>query len=577
MNKKKLSRLLPYIFKYKSMFIISLIFMIFITISKLSGPLILAHIIDKSVHTKNINDLFLWAFFFIIFITIGGILNYFQTIIISKMGIKIVSQLKRDLFEHLLLLPVSYFDKNPVGKLIARVESDSEKVKQLFSTFSIMVLGNILFFTGMLIVLFSKSIFITSIIIIPIPIIMILVFFALKYLKKFYKQIRQIYAQLSALLTEYLQGIYIIQLFNRQEKILDIIKSKSKQKMQYEQKTAFIEYAFWSSYSFIIEILFIILVILLTTPKIFAGVMTIGTLIIFLEYGMRIFEPLLSISESFNLFQRAFVSLERIFNIMDIDREMYISKSIPVKFKKQITFKNVWFSYNNDQWVLKNINFTIEKNSTTAIVGASGSGKSTTINLLMRFYNINKGNIFVDNTNIYDFNLKQWREKTGLVLQDIFLFPGTILENIRIYNDNISEKQVINALEKIHAFNILRSNKGIYTELTERGQNLSVGEKQLISFARALVFDKEIIIMDEATASIDMQTEKNIQNALETLLKEKTAIIIAHRLSSIVNADKIILFQNGEILDQGTHNELMKKSKEYEKFVNLQFLKKEDQ
>lgn len=563
--------------EYKVLFIGGFFSMILISGAQLLDPLILAHIIDVSVPNADIGDMIRWGVFFVIVIVFTGVLSYYQTILLARLGVRIITDLKRQVFEHMLTLPVSYFDANPVGKLIARVESDGERVKQLFSNFAIMIMGNILFFLGMLGVLFWKNWQITLFLVLPMPVIFLLVVIAVRYLAKYYRRIRRIYAELSGLLAEYIQGSHIIQIFNRRSIIEDIVNSKSMEKKKEETKAAFYEYSFWSFYSFLIETLFIVLVILLTTPKIFAGLMTLGTLIIFIQYGRRIFEPLIMISETINMMQRAFVSLERIFSILDMEPEQSMNRGLKPVFNETIKFDNVWFKYKKDEWVLKDVSFEIKKGQKIALVGASGSGKTTTVSLLERFYNIDEGSITVDSNSIYDFPLQEWRKKIGLVLQDIYLFPGNIKENVRIYNDSIEDRTVRNALKAVEAEAFIDKRNGLDMELLERGQNVSVGEKQLLSFARALVFSPDIVIMDEATASVDAVTEKKIQHAMETMLEGKTAIIVAHRLSSVVNADKILLFQNGRIIAEGNHHELMNISPEYKKLVELQFLSsKED-
>ncbi|MFO8061299.1 MAG: ABC transporter ATP-binding protein [bacterium] len=573
----KFKRIIPYLKDDKKLFLGGLLSMIFVSGAQLLDPLILAHIIDNSVPAGDVQDMILWGGLFIIVIVISGVLSYFQTIMLARLGVKVITKLKYNVFEHMMKLPVSYFDKHPVGKLIARVESDGEKVKQLFSQFSVMILGNLMFFIGMLAIMFYKNWQVTMAIALPLPLLLAIVIIVVRYLARYYRKIRSLYADVSGVLAEYIQGVSIIQLFNRENTVERILDSKSRQKRGMETKAAFIEYSFWGILFFIVETMFIVIVILLTVPKIFAGIMTIGTLIVFIQYGRRIFEPLLQISETINMMQRAFVSLNRMFTILDMEPEEDEGAICKVDFNNSIEFRNVWFAYNKNEYVLKDVSFTVKKGEKIALVGASGSGKTTTISLLERFYSIDRGDILVDGRSIYDFDLKAWRSGMGLVLQDIYLFPGSVTENVRLYNDDIPVSKVKNALTAVQAdIFINEDRKGMNAELLERGQNVSVGEKQLVSFARALVFNPDIIIMDEATASVDAMTEKKIQKAVEEMLRGKTAVIVAHRLSSVINADKILLFQDGKILAQGTHSEMMRTCKEYEKLVKLQFLSRED-
>ncbi len=576
-NKKYIQELFKYLWEEKILFISGLVTMALTTLTFLLDPLIIAHIIDVCVPKKDVIDMLNWGFLFAGVIVVSGILSYFQIVWLSKMGVRVITKIKSRIFDQLMRLPVSYFDKNQVGELISRVESDSEKVKQLFSEFSVMILGNVMFFIGVLIVLFFKNWQITLALIIPSIFVLATVFFAVRYVSKFYRRSRELYADVTSVLTEYIQGMSIVQIFNRQQLVRNIIDTKSKEKKRIDTIASFIEYPLQGFYDFFLTTIFIVAVVYVMTPKIAAGVVSIGTLIIFIQYGNRIFFPLMMIAENINQIQRSFVSLKRIFELTHLKtEEEFRTEMYSPTFKDQIEFKDVWFKYKEDEWVLKNVNLTIKRGEKVALVGASGSGKSTTISLICGFYNIQKGQILVDGQDLNQVYLSEWRKKIGLVLQDIYLFPGNILENIRIYNDEIQEETVNRAIETVQAQDLVfKSNSGIHSEIKERGQNLSVGEKQLLSFARALVFNPEIIIMDEATASVDARTESRIQKAMDEVLTGRTAIIVAHRLASIVHCDKICLFQDGQIIAEGTHAELLEISPEYQKLVELQFMNHE--
>lgn len=577
---KTFRRVYPYIRQERFLFIFGLLSMFFVAGAGIADPLIIAHIIDKSIPAGNTRDLFFYAGIFVALILAGGILTYFQTILFARLGIRVVTRIKSDLFCHMLRLPVSYFDKHGVGKLIARVENDGENVKQMFSSFSIMIFGNILFFLGMIGVLLYKNMFITLMILIPIPFIFVLTLFMLNYLRKTYKLIRELFSELSNVITEYIQGINVLQMFNRESFAEEIVDGKSRSSIRAGMKVAAMEYSFWSFYGFLVETLFLIIVISLSAPRIIAGSITIGTLIIFIQYGRRIFEPLIQLSENMNFIQRAFVSLQRMLNILAEGEESPDSpdEGGEIVFKNSIEFKNVCFSYKPEEKVLKNVSFTINRGEKVALVGASGSGKTTTVSLLCGFYKVTEGNIFIDGESINSLNLYKWRKKIGLVLQDMFLFPGDILENVRIYDDSISESQVKDALIRTKADAFVNSlPEKEKTELSERGQNISSGEKQLLSFARAVAFSPEIVILDEATSSVDARTERKIREAMDEVLKGKTSVVVAHRLSTVINSDKILLFQDGRIIAEGTHDELLKTNTEYAELVRLQFLTKEDE
>jgi len=571
---KNIRKLLPYLKDDKVLFFWGLFAMVIVTVLGLLDPLILAHIIDYSIPKHSIQDMYLYAGIYVMVIIASGLVSYLQILTLSKLGIKLITRFKSTVFAHLLKLPVSYFDQNPIGELISRVESDSERVKSLFSDLSIAIIGNLLYFTGVFIVLLIRNWKITIYIVIPVIFTVIAYWYLVRYLSKFYRRARELYAVVTAQLTEFIQAMPVIQLFNRQQYFLNKVSETSQARKRVELRASFLEYSTQGFFILLFEIVFVVVIILMTAPKILAGVMTIGSLIVFIQYISRIIYPLMNLSENAMQVQRSFVSLQRIMDLTTLPSEesSHRGNIIPT-FQHTIEFRHVWFAYKEDEWVLRDVNFTIARGEKIALVGASGSGKTTTISLLSGFYPVTKGEILVDGINILELDFASWRKKIGLILQDVFLFPGNILENIRIYNTNISEESVIKAVEMVSATDfVAQLPYGYQTELSERGQNISQGEKQLLSFARAIVFDPEIIIMDEATASIDPQTEAKIQGSMASMLQNKTALIVAHRLTSVLDADQIFLFDAGEIVAKGTHQEMYNNSPEYQRLVDLQFL-----
>ena len=545
---------------------------------RLLHPLILARIIDRSIPDKNMPEMYKYGMFFIVVVLLSGLLSYLQIVLLSRLGIKIITKFKGDVFRHLLKLPIPWFNKQPVGELIARVESDSERVKALFSDLSITIIGNVMFFVGVFTVLFIRDWQIT-IYIMPAVIVSIIGYsFLIKYLSKFYRQIRERYASITAKITDFVQGMQIIQALNKQDKVIEELAAASAAKKALETRTSFIEYGFQSVFMFVSNVLFVIIIIYISAPKIIAGVVTIGTLIVFIQYIYQMIWPLMHISENVTQIQRSFVSLKRILELTSLptEEDEFTGTTMPV-FEKEICFEHVWFAYKDDDWVLKDVSFTIPKGKKIALVGASGSGKTTSVSLLCGFYPVQKGKITVDGIPLTELAFRAWRAKIGLILQDIFLFPGSILENVRVYNDNVSAKQVQEAVSIVQLNDFIESlPMGIDSELSERGQNISQGEKQLISFARALAFNAEIIVMDEATASIDPQTEAKIQRTMHNVFANKTAVVVAHRLTSVLDADEILFFNAGEIAARGTHRELMKSSDDYCKLVKLQLLQQDE-
>jgi ATP-binding cassette subfamily B multidrug efflux pump len=567
-------QIIPYLKKDKWLFAFGLFAMLLTSAMRLVDPLILAHIIDKSIPNKDMADMLRYGGYFIIVIILSGILSYLQIILMARLGIKIITHFKGNVFSHLLKAPVAWFNKQPVGELIAKVESDSERVKSLFSDLSIQILGNIIFFFGVYIILMIKEYRITLLMTAPAVLVMVSYYFVVKYLSKFYRRIRELYADITAKITDFVQGMQVIQVLNQQRKVFQELYKSSNSKKLLDTKASFIEYGMQGIFLFVFNVLFVIIIIKVSAPKIILGVMTIGTLIVFIQYISRLIWPLMNISENVMQIQRSMVSLKRILDLtaLTTEDEIHTGKEIPA-FNHEIRFENVWFAYKDEDWVLRDVSFTLPKGQKLALVGASGSGKSTTVSLLCGFYQPVKGQILIDGIPLNDLNLYLWREKIGLILQDIFLFPGNILENIRVYNDEIAIEDVKKAINIVQLDEFIENQaSGMEAELAERGQNISQGEKQLISFARALAFSPEIIIMDEATASIDPQTEARIQQSMERVLQNKTAVIVAHRLTSVLDAHQILLFRDGEIIHRGTHSELMKNSAEYERLVELQML-----
>ena len=574
-----LKLLFPFVKKDLGLLIFGLFAMLVTSGLRLLNPLILAQIIDHSIPDKNMAQMFQYGAYFVIVVLLSGLLSYLQILLLSRLGIKIITKFKGNVFSHLLKLPVSWFNKQPVGELIARVESDSERVKVLFSDLSITIIGNVLFFIGGFVILFILQWQITIYILPAIILCGIGYWFLFKYLNKFFRLIRERYAIITAKITDYVQGIQMIQALNQETKALQDVEKASLEKKKVEVHTQVIEYGSQSIFSFMVNVVFIIIVILVSAPKIIAGTLTVGILIVFIQYIYQLVWPLMQISENVMQIQRSFASLKRILELTELPTEddTYTGTKIPV-FEQEIKFENVWFAYKEGEWVLKDISFTIPKGKKIALVGPSGSGKTTTVSLLCGFYPVEKGKILIDGVPLSEMDFREWRKKIGLILQDVYLFPGSILENVRVYNDQISEDKVQKAISIVQLDDFIKKlPEGINAELAERGQNVSQGEKQLISFARALAFEAEIIIMDEATASIDPQTEAKIQRSMENLLSGKTALVVAHRLTSVLDADEILYFSDGRITARGKHNELLQTSPEYQKLVELQMLKVQDE
>ncbi|HNQ42838.1 MAG TPA: ABC transporter ATP-binding protein [Candidatus Cloacimonadota bacterium] len=569
-----LKLLYPFVKKDRGLLFFGLIAMLVTSALRLVDPLILALIVDKSIPNQDMGEMLHYGMLFVVVVLISGLLSYLQIVLLSRLGIKVITKFKADVFRHLLKLPIPWFNKQPVGELIARVESDSERVKVLFSELSITIIGNILFFFGVFTVLLVRDWKTTVFVLPPIILCIVAYSFIFKYISKFFRQIRERYAVITAKITDYVHGMQMIQALNQQTRVIDDMETASIAKRNLETRTSFIEYGTQSIFMFIFNVVFVIIILMLTTPKIIAGIISLGTLIVFIQYIYKMIWPLMHLSENVMQMQRSFVSLKRILELTELETEdETYSGSLKPVFEHEIRFENVWFAYNDEDWVLRDVSFTIPKGKRIAMVGASGSGKTTSVSLICGFYHVQKGRILIDGVPIDELDFRAWRQKVGLILQDVILFPGSILENIRVYNDSVSAAQVREAVSIVQLDDFIRDlPDGLDSELVERGQNVSQGEKQLISFARALAFGAEIIIMDEATASIDPQTEAKIQRTMNRILSGRTAVVVAHRLTSVLDADEILYFNTGQITGRGTHQELLEISPEYRKLVELQLL-----
>ena len=569
-SRKNRERLGSYIQDYKGLFFLGFLAMTAVTAGQLAGPLILRSIIDTCIPKGDVGGMLARAAaYFGIVLAMGG-LTYYGTMVIARLGLEVVTKIKKDLFTHFLTLPVSYFDVHPVGELMSRTESDTERVRDLFSRVGIVLATDILFFCGMLAVCFSLSPTITLYIAAAIPLALAVVIFFFDKLRALYDRSRGFYASICAHVAEYLQGFEVLKAFDRVGWAEARLDSKSKAMRDNNVRGQMLEYTAMGGLSFIIGPGFMAAVIILLSPKILSGAMTVGTLLVFLEYGRRLLDPLMSIAENIRNIQQARVSLKRIFDILSIPGEK--REGIEPVFGSTIEFKHVWFRYKENEWVLQDVSFVIPKGATFALVGPSGSGKTTIVSLLCRFYEPTRGEILVDGVPLAGLDLEAWRRKIGLVLQDVYLFPGSVLENVRVYNDGIDERKVSDSLATVQASDLVaKLPKGLDSEIRERGSNISAGEKQLLSFARAVAFGSEIVILDEATASIDVKTERLIKDGMATLLSGRTAVIVAHRLSSIMNADEIIFMKGGRIAARGKHAELLASFADYAELVRLQF------
>lgn len=572
-NWRIIKKLIPYFRKYSKKIIIASILLLSSTFLTLFGPLLIRRVIDVEIPQKNIQGLLIIAFLYLIIQIFTIVIRYLQQIEIMTVGEKAIADMKSDLFEQLLNMPVTYFDKNPVGRLISRVDSDTETLKFLFSSTAVILIQNLTLIIGMSVVMMIISLRLYLLILIMLPLFLYLFWWFERKVRPVYLTLRKKVAEINSFIIETLRGLSIVQVFRQETNFLSKIDRLGKEKYDIDIKALVFWYRIWFFVD-IGEIIGIILILGIGGMWALKGMITIGSIFLFVNYITRLFGPLRGLSDQLNVIERAFASAERVFQILSKNREEKKEETKIVEtFKRKIEFKNLSFFYEDGKWVLQNLNFKIKKGERIALVGETGGGKTSVVSLLLKFYTPQKGNILIDNLKITDINRNSLRSKIGFVPQDVILFPGSILENLRLFDEQIPVAKVYEAAKRAHMHDrITKLPDGYNTNIIEQGINLSFGEKQLLSYARALVFDPEILILDEATSSVDPVSEQLIQEGMKELLKNRTAIIIAHRLTTTRLADRILVIHKGKLIEQGKHTNLLLKKGYYYKLYNLQYL-----
>lgn len=542
--------------------------------AELAGPIILRRLIDHDIATGSRAGILNSATIYAALFAIGTASSYLQVIILTKMGLAIVTGLKRSVFHHLLGLSLAYFDKNPPGKLLARVESDAERLQGLFSEVALAILRTLVLLFGTLVVMFATNWKITlAIMLLSAPVVAGTVFFV-RWMRHLWRRVRGLYARISTYVSEYVQGVPILQVFGYERRAAERLAKLNQDKLIAERNSSLFEYGFWGFLT-ALEVGAVIVILFLGSGRILGTTMSVGTLILFIEYTRRLFWPLAQFSEQLNYMQRSFASADRVFGILDTasrtaDRPA-AAESVPDDWK-EVAFDNVSFVYDGGTKALDEISFKIRRGEKIAVVGLSGGGKTTITNLLLRFYEPTSGRIAIDGVDIRDIQQKAWRDRIGLVLQEIHLFPGTVEENLQALAGDIPRPNLERSIRIVGAEEVLsRLPKGYGETLSEGGTNLSMGERQLLSFARAIVRDPDLLILDEATSSVDPATERKLQESVDRLLAGRTSLIIAHRLATIVTADRILVLHRGRLVEEGTHRELYERDGIYRDLFDLQF------
>jgi len=529
--------------------------------------------VDYSLVKKDYDSLMYISLALIVSLILQSLVQYYLTYYTQLMGQKVIFDLRVKLFEHVQKLALKFYDKTPIGRVVTRVTNDVESLNELFSAGIITVFSDIFIILWILGFMFFMSWDLSLVTLSVLPLVIFATSVFRRKVRIAYRDVRFHLARLNSFMQEHIQGMNVVQIYGKENEEYKKFAEINRDHTIANVKSVFYYAVFFPVVDFFSS-LAITLIIWYGGGNVVQGAMSLGVLFAFIQYTEMFFRPIRDLSEKYNVLQTAMASSERIFNLFD-DQTFIKNPENPVKLenvKGKIDFENVCFAYNNDEYVLKNINFTINPGETVAIVGATGAGKTSIINILTRFYDINSGTIKLDGIDIKTIDKRELRKYISIVLQDVFLFSGTIYGNITLNNESISIDEAKQAAEIVGANKFIENlpNK-YYEEVKEKGSTLSVGQKQLISFARALAYNPKILILDEATSSVDTETEMLIQNAINKLLANRTSIVIAHRLSTIQNADKIIVMHKGEIREVGNHQELLAKKGIYYRLYQLQY------
>jgi len=587
-------RLLRYLRPYRARAITSVILVILSSLLEIAGPAIVAVAIDLYVKPLGAQPVGLavkvghfltshgWALdpmsginlaaIVYMFVLAGNFaVLYTQMVLMNLMGQYIMYDLRKEIFEHLQRLDVQYFDRNPVGRLMTRVTTDVDALNEMFTAGFVAIFGDIFVLVGIIGVLFWMNWRLALVLFSITPFIVLVSIWFRQGARKTYRQVRARIAAINAFLQEHISGISTVQLFNREAK-----EEAKFDELNARHRDANIDsiyyYAVFYPVIELIQSAGIALIVWYGGGQVLRGVLSVGALIAFFQYAQRFYEPISDLSEKYNILQAAMAASERIFKLLDTDVRIPDSGTLEIENFESIEFRDVCFAYNEPEWVLKNVSFHVNRGERVALVGHTGAGKTTVTALLLRFYEPQRGEILINGVDIRDYTQASLRRLFAIVQQDFFLFSGTVGHNISLADPSIGDETIREAAVRVQADRFIsRLPEGYASVVRERGAGFSVGEKQLLSFARALAFDPPVLILDEATSSIDTETERLIQEAIQTLLAGRTSIVIAHRLSTIRSADSILVFHHGEIRERGTHEELMEIDGLYRKLYEIQY------
>ncbi len=534
--------------------------------------------LSYEMQQEDIRGILILGLKYLLSVILTFALTYAQAALLASVGQKIVYNMRTDIFNHLSKLHIGFFNDNPIGRLVTRVTNDCETVLEMFTSVIVNMVSSTFVLVGVMRAMIRHHSGLSLAIFTVIPITVVTTFVFTKITRKLYRAIRGRVSELNAFVAEHVSGMKVVQIFTAEKETQQAFEAQSE-----ELRRAHIRqlmcHAIYSPISYLLNIASMAILLAYGGSLAVAGVVSLGTLTAFQRYITKFFHPIQEMAENFNVIQSAAAAAERIFWLMDTEPAIVDDPEaveMP-SFRGHIEFKNVWFAYREDEWVLRDVSFTVEPGQRVAFVGATGAGKTTIQNLICRYYDIQKGQILIDGVDVRKIRITDLRRNIGQMLQDVFLFTGDVKSNIRLNNTDISDQQIVDAAKYVNAHPFISNLEGGYDhQVIERGAAFSAGQRQLLSFARTLAFQPSVLILDEATANIDTETEALIQDALGKLMEGRTTIIVAHRLSTIQNCDKIIVMHKGEIREEGDHQELLAKGGLYYKLYKLQYEHGED-
>lgn len=573
MNKKSSTmRLIAYMKPYAHWVIFALLLVLGLTAFDLYRPMLVGDAIDTFGANGDYDVIIATAIKYAVVLALSFAFNIAQTWILQKTGQNIILQMRKDLYRHIQSLGSRYFDITPVGKLVTRVTNDVEALNEMYSGILVQLFRNIVKIVGLAGVMLVLDVRLAAISFVLMPLVIGLTVLCQKIARNIYRLYRTRLTDINTFLSEHLSGMKIIQIFGRQERKFEEFHDKNT-KLYKAFYREMLMYAVFRPLIYILSILSLMIVLWFGSRNVFDEIISVGTLYIFSNYIRSFFDPIQELAEQFSTLQSSIASAEKIFTVMDEDEfipEVENPKQ-PDKITGKIEFDHVWFAYDGENYVLKDVSFVINPGEKVAFVGATGAGKSSILNLIGRYYDIQKGHIYIDGIDIRQLSKKQLRSAIGQMQQDVFIFEGDVAYNIRLNDNDITDEQVKEAAEYVNASHFIEKlPQGYHEPVTERGATFSAGERQLLSFARTLANNPSILVMDEATANIDTETEILIQEALEKLMDGRTTIMVAHRLSTIQHADCIMVMHKGRICERGTHRELLEQDGIYRKLYELQ-------